>query len=319
MSFEQETKAVFRNLDRIVLLALCVLFLLYVASGVFVVEANEKAVVFRFGAAGDVISPGIGYHWPWPIERVRKVNVKEVQRVEVGFWPDSGFREELLRYCLTGDKNIIHNRYVIQYRIADPANYLSSARRVRELLVELAEATMLEVVASKQVDPILTTGKVKMEQAILKGLNEKLLELDVKLQIVGIERQSAEPPSLVKDAFQDVINAREEKRTQIHEADNYSNQEVPKAKGDADRMLQLARAYKFERVSSAKGESERFSKLYAEYKEAPEVTINRLFIEMAERTLPKTKIMVLATDQDGQPLRVKVLQAPIPTTPRLPE
>jgi len=319
MSFHEERQTIFRGLDRIVLAVLGILFLVYLASGIFVVEANEKAVAFRFGRAGDVINPGIGYHWPWPIERVRKVNVKQVQRIEAGFWPSSDFAEELLPYCITGDKNIIHNRYVIQYRTSDPANFLAGGARVQQILAELAQATILESVASRQVDPILTTGKSEMERAILRGLVEKLEALNLKIQIVGVERQSAEPPGLVKDAFQDVINAQEEMRSRIHEAENYKNQEIPKAKGQADKMLQEARAYRFERTSSAKGESERFTKLYAEYKLAPRVTRNRLFIEMAEQVLPRTRIMVLATDKQGKPLRIKILQSPVPTFPRLPE
>jgi len=319
MSLQEEGKAIFRDLDRIVLVALGVLFLVYLASGIFVVEANEKAVVFRLGKAGDVINPGIGYHWPWPIERVRKVNVKEVQRVEVGFWSQLDYNEELPRYCITGDKNIIHNRYVIQYRIADPANFLTMGARVKKILFELAQATILESVAAKRVDPILTTGKSEMERVIKDGLIEKLEELNLKIQIVGVERQSAEPPQLVKDAFQDVVNAREEKRTRIHEAQNYSNQEIPKAKGEANRMLQQARAGKFKQISSANGESERFMKLYQEYRRAPRVTRNRLFIEVIEQVLPRTRVMVLGADKDGKLLKIKLLQAPVPTSPRLPE
>lgn len=317
MSLSQETRAVFKDLDRILLGGLAVLFLLYAASGIFVVEAGEKAVVFRFGKAGDVIGPGIGYHWPWPVERVRKVNVKEVRRIEVGFRPDSNLSEELVPYCITGDKNIIHNRYVIQYRVADAANFLCTGRNVREVLIELAQSTILETVAARPVDFILTTGKSEMERAILEGLNAKLADLHLKLQIVGVERQAAEPPSLVRDAFQDVINAQEESRSLIHEAENYSNQVVPQAKGDADRIVQEANAYQFEKVSAARGESERFMKLLAEYAKAPGVTRDRLFIETMEQALPQAKLMVLATDREGRPLHVRLLQAPVPTTPRL--
>jgi membrane protease subunit HflK len=291
MSFQEQSKAVFRDLDRIIMAALGILLVIYLASGIFVVEANEKAVVFYFGKAGEIINPGIGYHWPWPIEWVKKVNVKEVQRIEVGFWPQGDFGEELLPYCITGDRNIIHDRYIIQYRIAEPANFLASGARVREILIELAQATILETVASKPVDLILTTGKSEMERSVQENLVRKLEGLNLKIQIVGVERQSGEPPSLVKEAFQRVINAQEEMRTRIHEAENYRNQGIPKAKAEANQMLQEAAAGKFERISSAKGGSERFLKLYKEYKQAPGVTRNRLLIEMVEQVLPRTKII----------------------------
>ena len=318
MSLQEQGKAVFRDLDRIITIALGILFLCYLGSGVFVVEANEKAVVFRLGKAGPVIEPGIGYHWPWPVERVRKVNVKEVQRIEVGFSPGD-YLEELPPYCITGDRNIIHNRYVIQYRIAEPTNFLVRAVNVRETLVELAQATLLETVASKPVDLILTTGKSEMERSILEGIVHKLEELDVRIQVVGVERQSAEPPRLVKHAFQNVINAQEEMRTRIHEAENYHNQAIPKAKADANQMLQEAEAAKVERISSATGESERFLELYGEYRKSPVVSRSRLLIEMVEQVLSRAKVMVLATDKQGRPIRLRIIQAPIPTAPVVPE
>jgi membrane protease subunit HflK len=318
VSLQGQREAVLGDLDRIITVALGILFLLYLASGIFVVQANEKAVVFRFGRAGKVINPGIGYHWPWPIERVKKVNVKEVQRIEVGFSVKDE-REELPPYCITGDRNIIHDRYVIQYRIAEPANFLTRGARVRGILIELAQATILEAVAAKPVDLILTTGKSEMEQSILDGLVHKLEELDLKIQIVGVERQSAEPPDVVKDAFQSVINAREEMRTKIHEAENYHNQEIPRAKAEANRMRQEAEAGKVKRISSAKGESERFLKLCSEYKQSSDVTRSRLFIEMVEQVLHRTKVLVLATDKEGKPVQIEILQAPIPTTPIIPK
>jgi membrane protease subunit HflK len=165
----------------------------------------------------------------------------------------------------------------------------------------------------------LTTGKREIELAIMEGLTEKLERIGLDIRIVGVERQFADPPNPVKDAFQDVINAREEKRALIHEAENYRNQELPKANGEADRMIQEARAFKFDRTSSAVGESERFLKIHGEYRRAPEVTRNRLFIEMIEHVLPRTKVMVLATDREGRPLRIKLFQGSVPTSPSLPE
>jgi membrane protease subunit HflK len=315
-SLEQK-KAVFRDLDRIILVVIGILFVLYLASGIFVVQANEKAVVFCFGKPVEVINPGIGYHWPWPIEWVKKVNVKQVQRVEAGFSPQGDLREELVPYCITGDRNIIHDRYVIQYRIAEPVNFLVRGAHVSEILVELTQATILETVAAKPVDLILTTGKSEMERSILEGLVRKLEELNLKIQIVGVERQSAEPPSMVKEAFQNVINAQEEMRTKTHEAENYRNQEIPKTKAEANQMRQEAETAKFERTSAAKGESERFIRLFREYKVAPNVTRRRLFIEMVEQVLPRAKVMVLATDKEGKPVRIRILQAPIPTSPEL--
>jgi len=319
MSIANDIKSVFKDLDRIIAAVLAVLFLLYLLSGIYVIEANQMGVVFRLGAKRSVSPPGISYHLPWPVERVRKVNVKEVQRIEVGFWPRPDMAEELLPYCITGDKNIIHNRYVIQYRVADPANFILRAAKVKDILYELAQATVLETVAAMRVDPVLTTAKSEMEAEIKKRLTEELEELGVSISIVGVERQFAEPPNFVKDAFQDVTNAREEKRTMIHEAENYRNQEIPRAKGEANRTIQQAEGYKVNRLASARGESDRFLKIYEKYRNAPLVTRHRMFIEMMEQALPNVKVMVLATDDQGRPVKMKLLQAPVPTTPRLME
>lgn len=319
LDFKEEKKQVLGGLDKLFWAVLAALFLLYLASGAFVVEANEQAVLFRFGEKQDsIIRPGIGYHWPWPVETVRKVNVREMQGIEVGFWPRSNFGDSMTPYCITGDKNIIHNRYVIQYRIGDPANYLVRGARVKEMLHAVAQATLLEVVAGKKVAPVLTTGKNDMEREFRARLSEKLKDLNIAITIVGVERQAAEPPNLVKDAFQDVINAQEEKQTRIHEAENYENQELPRAKGDAERVRKEADGYKFRIVKMAEGDSDRFNKLHEQYLAAPEVTRHRLFIETLEKVLPRVRVMVLARDKNGEPIRVKVLQTPVPTFPRLP-
>lgn len=216
--------------------------------------------------------------------------------------------------CLAEGKRVFEAE-----RIAEPANFLAGSARVPEILKALAQATILEAVAARPVDMILTTGKSEMERTILEGLVEKLSELNLKIQVVGVERQSAEPPSLVKEAFQNVVNAQEEMRTKIHEAENYRNQQIPKAKAEANNLLQEAEAYKVGRIDSAEGESERFLKLWQEYTRAPGVTRSRLLIEMVEQALPRTKIMALAKDRAGNPIRIKILQAPVPTTPRIPE
>ncbi len=319
MKTSEDMKEVLKGLDRIVWAALGALFLVYVLSGFYQVQASEMGVVFRFGARYEVSPPGIHYSLPWPIDQVKKVNVKKVQRLEVGFYPTEGMKETLLPYCITGDKNIIHNRYVIQYRVADPANFLAGANRVSEILAAMARAVIVETVAGHEVDPLLTIGKTEMQFAVKQGLMEKLRELNLRIQILGVERQSADPPMLAKEAFQDVTNAREEKRTKIHDAEDYDNQEIPKAKGDASMIVEQSRAWKARRVSAAKGESQRFLKLYEEYEHAPDITRHRLFIELLEQTLPRVKVMVLAKDKDGKPIKVKLLQAPVPTTPRLME
>ncbi|MFO8057040.1 MAG: FtsH protease activity modulator HflK [bacterium] len=320
MSVSKIGREIFKGLDRIVLLVIGLLFMVYLASGVHVVEADEMGVIFRFGAKHQTVLPGIGYHLPWPVERVRTVNVKAVRSVEVGFWKAQGRDQRLTPYCITGDVNIIHNLYVIHYRVdaEDPASYFLSARRIREMLTSNAEAAIIEVIGSRPVDEIITTAKTDMENAIRRVLQEKLYSLNVKLQIDSVDTREIKPPNQVRDAFDDVINAEQEMTTQKHKANTDAVRTIHEAEARADSIIQEARAYRTDRVNSARGEAERFLSLYDEYKEAPDIIGHRILLESVEKILPRTRVMLRGSDKQGRPLRLKIFQAPLPTSPRLP-
>jgi membrane protease subunit HflK len=318
--FQEEKHAVFRNLDRIFLGMLLILFLLYLASGIYVVQANEEGILRRFGAIKkETIKPGIHYRIPWPVDRVDRVKIKEVKRIEVGFWPEasSGYTI-ILPYCITGDRNIIHNQFVIQYRIIDPVRYRFQAVDPEGLLLELANAAVIEVVARRSVDPVLTTGKRDVELEVLKHLQAALDQEQLGISIASIETKLVEPPRTVSEAFKDVINAREEKSTLIHEAENYRNKVIPEAKAEAKRIMEGAEAFRYKRVSAAKGESERFLRIYEKYKAAPSLIRDRMFLQMMEEILPRTKIYVLAKDAQGRPIQIKLIRGALPTLPQIP-
>ncbi len=316
---KDEKRVVFKNLDRIVIIVAAILFVLYLFSGIYQVQANEQALVRRFGRFIKIVNPGINYRIPWPIDSVDKIKIKQVKRIEVGFWPQSGSGyTELLPYAITGDKNIIHNHYVVQYRITDPKQYLLSAELPDMIFKELANRVILEVVASQQVDPVLTTGKLQVEMDIKDALIESLEGSGLGISISSIETAMIEPPRTVTDAFKDVINAREQRTTSIHEAENYRNKVLPEANAVALNLTEQAESYKFARISAAEGESTRFLDLYEKYKTAPRVTRDRMFLEMLEQMLPNVKVVVLATDKQGRPLKVNLIQGTMPTVPQLP-
>lgn len=317
--FKEERRIVFRNIDRIIFMAILILAALYLASGIYVIQANEEGLLSRFGAVKkETIKPGIHYRMAWPIDRVDKVRIKEVKRIEVGFWPEAveDFSAPL-RYCITGDRNIIHNQFVIQYRITDPVKYRFRAVDPERALKELANTVIIQVVARKSVDLLLTTGKREFEIETLKALQDALDQEQLGISIVSIETKLVEPPRTVSEAFRDVINAREEKSTLIHEAENYRNKVIPEANAEAKRLIEEAEAQRYQRVSAAKGESERFLSIYEKYKLAPSVIQNRMFLQMVEEIFPKVKIYVLAADARGQPLKIKLLRGAFPTVPQI--
>ncbi len=318
--FQEEKRAVFRNLDRILLAMLMILFGLYLASGIYVVQVNEEGILRRFGAIkAETIKPGIHYRIPWPVDRVDKVKIKEVKRIEVGFWPEaqSGYTI-ILPYCITGDYNIIHNQFVIQYRIIDPVKYRFRTADPERLLLELANAAVIEVVAKRSVDPVLTTAKREVELEVLKILQADLDKENLGISIASIETKLVEPPRTVSEAFKDVINAREEKSTLIHDAQNYRNKVIPEAKADAKKIMEQAKAFRYKRVSAAKGESDRFLRIYGKYRSAPSLIRDRMFLQMMEEILPRTKIYFLAEDANGRPIKIKLIRGALPTLPQLP-
>ena len=318
--FAEEKRLVFRNLDRIVGGVLLALLALYLASGVYVVQANEEGLLRRFGVLQlETVKPGIHYRIPWPVDRVDRVKIKEVKRIEVGFSPGgAGTRSVILPYCITSDRNIIHNRFVIQYRISDPAKYVFNCVHPEQLLREFAGATIIKVVAARTVDTVLTTGKREVELEILRELQSHLDRQGTGISISSIETKLVEPPRTVSEAFRDVINAREERSTMIHEANNYRNKVIPDAKARVTRIVEQAKAARFQRVSAAKGESSRFLGIHEKQVRAPEVIQQHMFLGMLERVLPRVKVLMLATDAQGNPIKVQLVRGALPTVPQLP-
>ncbi len=315
---KDEKRMVFRNLDRIIIATVGVLFLLYLLSGIYQVQANEQAVVRRFGEFQRIINPGINYGLPWPVDKVDKIKIKEIKRIKVGFWSEGPVMVgELLPYAITGDKNIIHNQYVIQYRITDPRQYLFSAKKPEEVLLQMANRIILKTVAGKEVDPILTTGKGEVERQIQKTLQDALSNSSLGISVSNISTAIVEPPENVISAFKEVTNAREERSTAIHEANNYRNKIIPEANAMARNLTMQAKSYKYQRTSAAKGESKRFMDLDAEYKQSPRVTRNRLFLEMLDEMLPQTKVVLAATDDKGRPVKLNLIKGALPTRPRI--
>jgi membrane protease subunit HflK len=318
--FGEERRLVFRNLDRIVGGVLVALVALYLASGVYVVEANEEGLLRRFGVLQrGAVEPGIHYRIPWPVDRADAVRIKEVKRIEVGFSPDdASARSALLPYCITSDRNIIHNRFVIQYRISDPAKYVFNCVDPEQLLRGFAGATIIKVVAARTVDTVLTTGKREVELEVLGGLQTLLDQEETGISISSVETMLVEPPRTVSEAFRDVINAREERSTMIHEAENYRNKVIPEAKARVMAIVEGAEAARFQRVSAARGESSRFLRIHEKQVRAPEVINQHMFLGMVERVLPRVKVLVLATDAAGRPIKVQLVRGALPTLPQLP-
>jgi membrane protease subunit HflK len=270
-------------------------------SGIYIVDSAERGVVTRFGSYVDVTMPGPHWHMPYPIERVELVNVEENRAVEVGFRDTSSTRrvssipsEALM---LTQDENIVDIKFAVQYQIADAAQYLFNVRDPDATLRQATESAVREVVGKAKMDFVLTEGQGDIAARVEVRLQAFLDNYKAGLQVTGVNLQSAQPPEEVRGAFEDAIKSREDQQRLINEAKAYSSDIIPKARGNAARQLEEANGYSARVVAQSEGEASRFDQLLTEYKKAPVVTRQRLYIDTLQTVMSNSsKVMV---DVDG--------------------
>ena len=254
---------------------------LWMATGFYKVEEAERGVIMRFGAHVETTEKGLHWHWPTPIETVEKVNVAERRQVPYK------------ATVLTQDENIIDLQGSLQYRINNAEKYLFNVRNPEPSLNHAIESAIRLSVGQSKMDFIITEGRAEIAFRIQNTVQEIVDQYGTGMSIIEVNIQEVSPPGPVKQAFQDVIQAREDKQRSINEAEAYRNEILPKARGAAARILEEADAYEKEVVAKAEGEAERFTKLLKEYNKAPQITRDRLYLDMMESVLNKSsKVMV---------------------------
>jgi membrane protease subunit HflK len=282
-----------------------VIALFWAGSGIYLVKADEQGVEMRFGKFNAVTPPGIHYHLPYPIETVLTPKVTTVNRIEIGFRTGFGSRsgrnetsvpEESL--MLSGDENIVDVNFEVQWKINKAEDYLFNVRAPEETLRAVAESAMREVMGRTAIAQVLAEGKLGAEQAAMEISVKKLVQTALNsyktgVEIVSINLMKVEPPSQVTDAFRDVQNAKTDMETARNQAEAYRNDIIPRARGEAQKMILDAEAYKQEVVARAKGEASRFSAVHAEYREAKDVTKKRMYLETMEEILPGMSKLVM--------------------------
>jgi membrane protease subunit HflK len=300
-------------------IVILVLVVLWIASGIYVVEPDEAGIVQRFGAYVASTGPGPHYHLPFPIESVKTPKVSQVRRVEVGFRSAHARDGSTQQYTavneeslmLTGDENIVDVQFIVQYQIGNPVDYLFRVDRPDETVKSAAEAAMREVIGNSKIDSVLTSGKLKVQSETKALLQSMLDRYDCGIDVVAVQLQDVHPPKQVVDAFKDVASAREDKVRFVNEADAYANDIVPKARGRAATILNQAMAYKEQVIRRAKGGADRFSALRAEYDKAKDVTRERLYIEGMEAILanPALEKIIMSNEAARQAVPYIPLEA----------
>jgi len=304
-----------------------IIALIVLPGVIYQIEAEEVGVVMRFGKVVRQSDPGL--HAKIPLfEQVRKVPIQRQLKEEFGFRTDEG-RTGADRYrtvprealMLTGDLNVVHAEWVVQYRVMDPNAYLFNVRNPTGTLRALSESVMRQTVGDRTVTEVLTVGRQEIEDRSMAGLNELVDQYDMGIRVVQVIMQDATPPGPVRPAWDSVSGAQQQRERMINEAWADYNRDVPRAEGEGQEVRLRAEGYALDRVNRAQGEVTRFLAVLEEYRRSPDVTRTRLTLEAQEQVLGavKGKIFVDAELRGILPLlQLDGRGGTAPTTPRTP-
>ena len=273
-----------------------VALLAWFSTGIVIVDEGQQAAVFRFGQHQDNKQPGFHVHWPVPIETHSVLPVEEQKRIDIGTNND----ESLM---LTGDENIVSVKFTVFWKIKtdQPENFVINVEDPETSVKAVAESVMREVVGKSELEPIITDRRDEVQQEV-EDQTQRLLDFyQVGIDILEIQIQAAEVPGPVLSDFLDVVNAAQDAAANINTAQRFANQKVPEARGEAERILNEARAYKETRIATARGEADRFSQLLREYRAAPEVTRERIYLETMENVLERSDKILLDSNTNTLP------------------
>ena len=260
------------------------LIVLYSAAGIYTVDAQEEAVILRFGEYTTTKGPGI--HWNPPfIDNRFIVNTEKL------------FTHTTNSSILTKDENIVNVETAVQYKRSNPVFYLLEAASPEDSIAQASESALRHVVGSNSMDSVLTTGREQIAIDVRKRLQERLNAYFTGIEVVTVSIRESRPPEAVREAFDDVVKAREDEVTLRNEAETYANEVVPIARGAAKRAIQDAEGYKAKVIAEAEGEATRFDQLLKEYSKAPDVTRKRLYIDAVQSVMSNsTKVMIDVKD-----------------------
>ncbi|TAL50825.1 MAG: FtsH protease activity modulator HflK [Methylovulum sp.] len=273
--------------------------LLWGLSGFYIVDEGNHGVETRFGKYTAITQSGLHWHIPAPIEQVTIVNVKQQRYIEVGYRSgseqitDAGGSVPKEALMLTKDENYVDVRLAVQYQVKDAKQFIFNIVNPAATLKQVTESAQRGVIGSSTMDFVLTEGRSEIVTQIKKEIQEVMDSYRSGIQVTSVNLQDAQPPEQVQNAFADAIKAREDEQRLINEAEAYSNDVVPKARGAAARKMQEAEGYKEQVIAQAEGETSRFSKLFAEYSKAPDITRKRLYIESMEAVFSETNTVMV--------------------------
>ncbi len=266
--------------------ALAVVGVFWLYNAIYVVDEQEQAVVLRFGKYHETVGPGLNIYFP-PIDRKFQENVTRERA-----YSKQG-------QMLTEDENIIEVPLTVQYKISNLQDFVLNVDMPETSLQHATDSAVRHVVGSTEMDQVLTEGREQMAGDVRERLQRFLDTYRTGITVTQVNLQSAAAPREVQEAFDDVIRAREDEQREKNQAETYANGVVPEARGQAQRLIEDASGYRDEVISRAQGEADRFTALVAEYRKAPEVTRERLYLDTMQQMMSNTS-KVLVTGDKGQ-------------------
>ncbi len=282
------------NLGKILPIAVVIGGIIWGASGFYTIKEAERGVTLRFGEFHSIVQPGLNWK-PTFIDKVIPVNVEQVRELKTQ------------GAMLTKDENMVKVEMTVQYRVQNPEKYLFSVSNADNSLGQATDSALRYVIGHMTMNDVLTTGRAVVREDTWKALNDIIKPYDMGLEVIDVNFQSARPPEEVKDAFDDAIKAQEDEQRYIREAEAYAREKEPIARGDAQRIVEEATAYKDRVVLDAQGEVERLQRLLPEFKAAPDLLKERLYIQTMEQVMANTPKVMLDSN-NGNNLTVLPLE-----------
>lgn len=307
-SQQSEPPSPFAAIGKILGIIFVILILQGVYASFYKITPGEVGVVLRLGKYNRTSNPGLHFKVPY-IDNLYKVDVEEIRKEEFGFrsrYVDQRSNSNRQAYdmeslMLTADKNVINVAWIVQYRVDDPSAYLFQIKDVRSAVRDLSESVTRRIVGNMDFDYVLSNRDLLAAEVKIE-LQKELRNLQAGLVVGTVQFQDINPPDKVKPAFNEVNEADQDMKRLVNEAEEIYNRKIPRARGNAKQIIEEAHGYAVGRVNDAKGESQRFLSIFNEYKNAPEVTKRRMYLETMRKIMPAVQSVYVMDEGQQTPL-----------------
>jgi len=274
-------------------IVLALVLLVWLASGFYIVDEGRRGVVTRFGKFTETTQPGPRWHLPYPIETAELVDFSQVKTIEIGYRNSPKNKVDKEALMLTDDENIIDIQFAVQYNIKSAEDYLFNVRKPDLMVAFVAQTAMGEVVGKAKMDFALYEGREQIAKSAEKLMQDMLDRYRTGIYVQKVTLQNVQPPDKVQTAFDDAVKAGQDRERFRNEGQAYANDVVPRARGNASRLIEEANGYQAEVVQRAEGDASRFKQILVEYAKAPGVTRERLYLDMMQSVVGSaTKVMM---------------------------